>query len=83
MVFSGREIEKQILEKCSESTGSEMIAIIGRRRVGKTRLIREVFKGRIDFEITGIYEASLSEQLENFKAKLNEHSKKQLTATPK
>ena len=83
MLFSGREKERNILEKCMKSTDSEMVAIIGRRRVGKTRLIREAFKGTIDFEMTGIYEATLSEQLENFKSKLEEYSGRPLDATPK
>lgn len=83
MLFSGREKEKELLEKCMKSTESEMIAIIGRRRVGKTRLVRESFKGMIDFEMTGIYEATLSEQLENFKSKLSEYGGKPVDVTPK
>lgn len=71
------------MEKCIKSTESEMIALIGRRRVGKTRLVREAFKGVIDFEMTGIYEATLNEQLGNFKAKLEEYSGKPVDETPK
>lgn len=43
-----------------------MIAVIGRRRVGKTFLIRSFFAGKIDFEITGIHNGTLSEQMQNF-----------------
>ena len=82
-MFSGREKEKEILITSLKSTDSEMVAIIGRRRVGKTRLVREVFSKVIDFEMTGIYEASLKEQLENFRSKLQEHSGKAQSESPK
>lgn len=39
----GREKEKQILLEAMKSEQSEFIAVYGRRRVGKTYLIRETF----------------------------------------
>jgi uncharacterized protein len=48
-------------------TTSEFIAIYGRRRVGKTYLIREFFKDKgIYFELTGIKNATKSSQIKNF-----------------
>lgn len=43
-----------------------MVALVGRRRVGKTYLVREVYKGRINFELTGIQHAKKVSQLQNF-----------------
>ncbi len=57
------------------SDRSEMLAIIGRRRVGKTELIRQVYAGRIDFEITGIQHATTAMQLQNFAGAFNQYIK--------
>ena len=65
-VFVGREKEQAILQKTLTSYEAEMVAIIGRRRIGKTYLIKETFKENIVFEITGLQNAPLDEQLENF-----------------
>lgn len=62
----GRRFEKKILTQVYKSSEAEFIAVYGRRRVGKTFLIREFFENDIFFEIVGIYQASLKEQLENF-----------------
>jgi len=62
----GRVEEKKTLKQAMESDQSEMIAIVGRRRVGKTFLIRNYFRSKIDFEITGIQNGTLAEQLQNF-----------------
>ena len=43
----GRQAEKQILAKALVSNESEMISIIGRRRVGKTYLVRTMYKGGV------------------------------------
>lgn len=62
----GREIETGILNDKLNSGRSEFVAIYGRRRVGKTYLIRNVFAGRFTFRITGLSNATASEQLANF-----------------
>lgn len=61
-----RKSEKKILKKALESADSELLAIIGRRRVGKTFLVKSVYKNKLDFEITGIQNANLTVQLQNF-----------------
>ncbi|MCY7329342.1 MAG: ATP-binding protein [Saprospiraceae bacterium] len=73
--FIGRQEEQAILQKALQSPEAEMIALIGRRRVGKTFLVRSVYENRLDFEITGIQDVSLREQLENFATRLNAHAK--------
>lgn len=50
----GRKEEIKQLEKLYASGRSEFIAVYGRRRVGKTYLIKEVFKDRLSFWHTGV-----------------------------
>jgi len=65
----GREVEIETLSKILNSEEAEFLAIYGRRRVGKTYLIRQYFRKAscIFFEITGKRECGLKEQLETFK----------------
>jgi hypothetical protein len=69
--FIGREKEQAILQSTLQSGDAEMVAVIGRRRVGKTFLIKTVFSAQIDFEITGIQNAPLREQLQHFATRIN------------
>lgn len=69
-ILVGRKPEQQILQMALESNESEMIAVIGRRRVGKTFLIQNYYKDDLVFQITGIYNATLKEQLTNFYTEL-------------
>jgi len=48
------------------STEAELIAVYGRRRVGKTYLIRELLGDAIWFEMTATYGAPVRDQLANF-----------------
>ena len=50
--FIGRKKEKEVLQKALESGEAEMISVIGRRRIGKTHLIKTVYKEHIVFEMT-------------------------------
>ena len=68
----GRKKEIAILEKAYQSKRAELLAITGRRRVGKTFLIKETYKTQINFELTGLQNAPLSEQLQNFSYQLAE-----------
>ncbi len=64
----GRESEKEILEEITESNKAEFIAVYGRRRVGKTYLIKNFIDSTpcVFFHVTGIQNGSLHEQLEEF-----------------
>ncbi len=62
----GRAKEQAVLREVLESRESEMVAVIGRRRVGKTFLVREVYADLVDLEITGIQHASMKEQIQSF-----------------
>lgn len=50
----GREKEQKELEKLYRSEKAELIAIYGRRRVGKTYLVDEVFENKITFRHAGL-----------------------------
>lgn len=62
----GREVEKRILQEALDSRAPELLALFGRRRVGKTFLVRQYYAGHLAFEFTGTREAKLSQQLQNF-----------------
>ena len=50
----GREKEIQKLNELYESDTAELVALYGRRRVGKTFLIDEVFSDRMTFHHAGL-----------------------------
>ena len=62
----GREEQMTLLENYIASNRSEFIAIYGRRRVGKTFLVKELLENQFTFRMTGKENASTKEQLENF-----------------
>ena len=67
----GRQKEQQILLDCLQSGKAELIAVYGRRRVGKTFLVKNFFEGQFDFYCTGIYDGTKKEQLGNFASALH------------
>jgi AAA+ ATPase superfamily predicted ATPase len=75
MEVIGRYKEKQALQQYVESDKPEFVAVYGRRRVGKTFLIREYFNKRFSFYISGMANATKVEQLENFNATLTAYGK--------
>jgi uncharacterized protein len=62
----GREEEVAILTDIMNSPRSEFLAMYGRRRIGKTYLIRSFFRKNIILDTAGILNGTLSEQLESF-----------------
>ena len=79
----GREKEIEILRKAYTSGKPELIAVIGRRRVGKTYLIRQFFEGKMDFEMTGLKDGNKEQQLRNFTYSLRDAQKShELPDTP-
>ena len=62
----GREIEQKQLKNIIESNDAELLAIYGRRRIGKTYLIRNAYEKQLIFELSGVHNATLSQQLEVF-----------------
>jgi uncharacterized protein len=66
MALIGRKVEIAMLEQVYASDRPEMVAVLGRRRVGKTYLIRSYFDEKIDFELVGLKEGNRTKQLNNF-----------------
>jgi uncharacterized protein len=62
----GREKEVEQLNEIFESKKSSFVAVYGRRRVGKTYLIKEHFNYKFDFYIAGIAKGNMKRQLTNF-----------------
>jgi hypothetical protein len=72
MALVGRDYEKRELEHYYESGRPELVAVYGRRRVGKTFLIREYFHGDFAFYFTGVIGASNTVHLRNFDEAIHE-----------
>lgn len=70
----GRAVEQDILRQRIGSDSSELIAIYGRRRIGKTFLVRQYFNDAFSFYSTGIYQGSKKEQLGAFNRQLEYYS---------
>lgn len=66
----GREMEMRTLAECMQSARSELVAVYGRRRIGKTFLIKEYFKSSFAFCFVGTRDVSKSVQLCNFATSL-------------
>ena len=73
----GRENEQKRLMNLYHSDKAEFIAIYGRRRVGKTFLIRQLFENEFVFDLAGLANANVKEQLVNFTFSLNRATKTQ------
>lgn len=71
----GREDEQKALRQALQSREAELLVLYGRRRIGKTFLIRNYFAKQIIFEFTGAYELGLPGQLLNFSKALQEAMK--------
>lgn len=66
----GRTKQQQILLSLLDSQESEFVAVYGRRRVGKTYLVREVLHDHIVFQHTGLQNVDRQGQLKEFKRSL-------------
>ncbi|GHU92080.1 hypothetical protein FACS1894155_12260 [Bacteroidia bacterium] len=76
MEIIGRKDEQYAIQQYFISDKPEFVAVYGRRRVGKTFLIKEFFAGRFSFYISGLANATKAEQLDNFAATLTAYGKK-------
>lgn len=66
----GRTKEQELLKDAFDSGSPELIAIFGRRHVGKTYLIRKYFSDGIQFQFVGTKDATLNSQLAQFSTAL-------------
>lgn len=87
MIIIGRQREKKQLQRILDSNQAEFVAVYGRRRVGKTYLIREFFqeKEAVFFRTSGILDAPLKTQLYQFKKEIEDcfyHAHKGIQLAP-
>ena len=76
MQLIGREREQSELNKLKGSLQPEFVVLYGRRRVGKTFLVRSFFEDKFTFYCTGLAKGTRQQQLANFSKKLTEYSGK-------
>ncbi len=62
----GRQVAKEALDKYYRSDQSEFVAVFGRRRVGKTFLVREYLEDEIVFQFSGMANSTTGAQLQHF-----------------
>lgn len=62
-VVVGRRWEIRALQEAMYSAEPELVAVYGRRRVGKTFLIRQLFADALVFELTGSHSSKMAAQL--------------------
>ena len=74
----GRRHEQDLIREYYESPKAELVAVYGRRRVGKTYLIKQCFDETFDFYFTGSFETPRSTQLTLFKKELERYSGRKL-----
>ena len=69
-MFIGREKEINELRELLNEDSSKFVAVYGRRRIGKTLLIREAFSDNFAFRYSGVYNCGNTKQLMNFRMAL-------------
>ena len=70
----GRKEEKRMLQSLIKEEESQFVAVYGRRRIGKTYLVRESFHYDFTFQHTGISNASSKTNQENRRSWINSGS---------
>ena len=71
----GRKQEISKLRELYSSGKPEFVAVYGRRRVGKTFLVREMFEKEFIFDLAGLAKGGLKKQLLNFHFSMQRSSK--------
>ena len=69
----GRKEEISVLEDCISSGRPEFVVLYGRRRVGKTFLVKEFFNDTFSFYATGVQNTNMRTQLRVFKEALSKY----------
>lgn len=72
-IIIGRKEQINQLKRALASPRPEMVALIGRRRVGKTYLVKEIYKDEIVFEVTGLQYGNKAEQIQNLLIAIGQH----------
>ena len=80
-LFVGREEEIMTLQSLLNSEQADLVAMIGRRRIGKTYLVKNAFKNQFAFHITGVKNTDKETMIQAFVAKIEELSKSKFPIT--
>ena len=80
MKVVGRIKEKAILTQIIEDKKPSFTAVYGRRRIGKTFLIKEYFNHKFTFYFTGLSNSNTKSQLDNFHKAMNNYFGKKTEA---
>lgn len=80
--MTGREDQIKLMKEFLVKKKSTFLAVTGRRRVGKTYLIDEVYRDDLCLRITGIQDADTKTQIYNFTQKIVEYSKQSIVTPP-
>ena len=73
----GREYEQHVLDNLCKEDEARLVAVYGRRRVGKTFLVKRYFNEQFDFFFTGSFETPQDVQLALFQNALQQYSGKE------
>lgn len=73
MSLIGRIEEQKVLDLCLKSNKAEFVVLYGRRRIGKTYLIKEYFNNKFSFYASGVNNCSKKIQLKNFQNSLKDY----------
>lgn len=69
-IFAGRQEECSILRELLEQPRAELVTVLGRRRIGKTFLVKEAYAPQLCFHFTGIKDADRKTTLTAFTEKI-------------
>ena len=81
MLIGRKKQQKELLD-AYRADDSKFVALYGRRRVGKTYLVKQTFKGMFTFTHSGLANGSLKEQLYGWRSSL-ENAGFSVSASPK
>lgn len=82
MNIIGRERERSELLRLRDSGEPEFVMVYGRRRVGKTFLVRQTLGKDFCFAMTGLANQRREQQLQNFQRTMTHFSKRLAKTTP-
>lgn len=81
-IIIGREIEIAKLNALIDNANADLVMVYGRRRVGKTFVIKNTYGSKMDFHFTGGKLTTTEEHLEQWALKLTERSGKNFFEKP-
>jgi uncharacterized protein len=78
----GRQPEQAILQCALDSKEAELVAVVGRRRIGKTYLVMTMYAENLAFEVSGWQNSTMRKQLQNFYFRLQTFFGEDLSSEP-